>query len=83
MRRVLLLIAHRLCLVQNCALFLSAGEVIKGTRGKYTIATKFGVTVQNEKHVINGSPQYVRDCCEASLKRLQTSYIDLYASIRS
>ena len=83
MRRLLLLITHRLCLVQNCTLLLSAGEATKGTREKYIIATKFGVTYQNEKHVINGSPDYVRSCCEASLKRLQTSYIDLYACIRS
>ena len=28
--------------------------------------------------VINGTPEYVRKCCEASLVRLGVSYIDLY-----
>ncbi len=27
---------------------------------------------------VNGSPEYVRSCCEASLKRLDVQYIDLY-----
>ena len=62
-----------------CTLSLSAGEAIKGNREKYIIATKFGVAFKDGEHVINGSACYVHDCCNASLKRLQTSYIDLYA----
>ena len=27
---------------------------------------------------IKGTPEYVRECCEASLKRLDVKYIDLY-----
>ena len=27
---------------------------------------------------MKGTPEYVRSCCEASLKRLQVDYIDLY-----
>lgn len=27
---------------------------------------------------VKGSPEYVRKCCEASLKRLDVDYIDLY-----
>lgn len=27
---------------------------------------------------IRGDPKYVRECCEASLKRLDVDYIDLY-----
>lgn len=30
------------------------------------------------KLVVKGSPEYVRKCCEASLKRLDVDYIDLY-----
>jgi aryl-alcohol dehydrogenase-like predicted oxidoreductase len=28
--------------------------------------------------VVNGSPEYVRSCCEGSLQRLGVNYIDLY-----
>ncbi|KAL2954745.1 hypothetical protein AAZX31_19G240500 [Glycine max] len=28
--------------------------------------------------IVNGSPEYVRSCCEGSLQRLGASYIDLY-----
>lgn len=28
--------------------------------------------------VVNGSPEYLRACCEASLARLGVDYIDLY-----
>lgn len=27
---------------------------------------------------VKGTPEYVRQCCEASLKRLDIDYIDLY-----
>lgn len=27
---------------------------------------------------VKGTPEYVRKCCEASLKRLDVDYIDLY-----
>lgn len=27
---------------------------------------------------VKGTPEYVRECCEASLKRLDVDYIDLY-----
>ena len=53
------------------------GKAIKGNREKYTIATKFGIRYEDGKQIIDGSPQNVRACCEDSLKRLQTSYIDL------
>lgn len=28
--------------------------------------------------LVKGTPEYVRSCCEASLKRLDVDYIDLY-----
>lgn len=28
--------------------------------------------------IVKGSPEYVRSCCEGSLKRLDLDYIDLY-----
>lgn len=47
-------------------------------REKVQIATKFGLTVSEGQLVAKGSPEYVRKCCEASLKRLDVDYIDLY-----
>ncbi|KAF5454661.1 hypothetical protein F2P56_024309, partial [Juglans regia] len=48
-------------------------------REKIQIATKFGIEKAVISHmIVNGSPDYVRSCCEASLKRLDVAYIDLY-----
>ncbi|KAJ1431548.1 NADP-dependent oxidoreductase domain [Sesbania bispinosa] len=43
------------------------------------LATKFGFFRTDEILVgVKGTPEYVRQCCEASLKRLGVNYIDLY-----
>ncbi|XP_062030371.1 probable aldo-keto reductase 1 isoform X2 [Rosa rugosa] len=62
-----------------------ANEVLIGNalkqlpRDKVQVATKFGIVKADpEKVIINGTPEYVRSCCEASLKRLDVDYIDLY-----
>ena len=48
-------------------------------REKVQLATKFGIAgVKNAVVTVKGSPEYVRSCCEASLKRLDVDYIDLY-----
>ncbi|KAF8392319.1 hypothetical protein HHK36_022661 [Tetracentron sinense] len=48
-------------------------------REKIQLATKFGIVGMEPTHmVVNGTPEYVRSCCEASLKRLDVEYIDLY-----
>ncbi|XP_023904121.1 probable aldo-keto reductase 1 isoform X3 [Quercus suber] len=48
-------------------------------REKIQIATKFGVQkFEYPQMEVNGSPEYVRSSCEASLKRLDVQYIDLY-----
>nr|GMD28200.1 perakine reductase-like [Ipomoea batatas] len=48
-------------------------------REKVQLATKFGVCkIDLTEVVLKGTPEYVRSCCEASLKRLQVDYIDLY-----
>jgi aryl-alcohol dehydrogenase-like predicted oxidoreductase len=56
------------------------GRAIKGRRKDVILATKFGIVRTDDPDVraINGRPEYVRQCCEASLKRLDTDYIDLY-----
>ena len=48
-------------------------------REKVQLATKFGIVEINKTGlVLNGKPEYVRACCEASLERLGVDYIDLY-----
>jgi len=57
------------------------GKALKEHRNKITLATKFGIIrdAQNPKaRSINGRPEYVKQACEASLKRLGTDVIDLY-----
>lgn len=56
------------------------GKAIKGRRQDVILATKFG-NVRGEDGSfkgISGKPEYVRQACDASLKRLGTDYIDLY-----
>ncbi|RDY08037.1 putative aldo-keto reductase 1 [Mucuna pruriens] len=62
-----------------------ANEVLVGKalrdlpRDQIQIATKFGiVNLVSNNVIVNGSPEYVRSCCEGSLQRLGVSYIDLY-----
>uniref|UniRef100_A0A0A0LKS7 NADP-dependent oxidoreductase domain-containing protein n=1 Tax=Cucumis sativus TaxID=3659 RepID=A0A0A0LKS7_CUCSA len=48
-------------------------------REKIQLATKFGIVpLGGLEFAVNGTPEYVRKCCEASLERLQVDYIDLY-----
>ena len=57
------------------------GRAIKGKRDRVVLATKFGnVRDPNDptKRSINGRPEYVRQACEGSLKRLNVETIDLY-----
>lgn len=56
------------------------GKAIEGQRDRAIIASKFGIQRGNDamSRTINGSPAYVRQSCEASLKRLQIDCIDLY-----
>lgn len=34
--------------------------------------------MESNNVIVNGSPEYVRSCCEGSLQRLGVQYIDLY-----
>ncbi len=53
-------------------------QAIKGMREKVQLATKFGIILGQEGVQIRGDPEWVRTACEASLKRLDVEYIDLY-----
>lgn len=51
----------------------------EGFREKVELATKFGLIFSgNVKWEVRGDPDYIRQACEASLKRLRTKCIDLY-----
>ena len=52
----------------------------RGGRDKVVIATKVGMEMGPDK--VGLSPKYMAEAVEASLKRLQTDYIDLYQSHR-
>jgi aryl-alcohol dehydrogenase-like predicted oxidoreductase len=57
------------------------GKAFKENRQKITLATKFGIVrdpSNPQARGFNGSPAYVKNSCEGSLKRLQTDVIDLY-----
>ena len=56
------------------------GRAIADRRDAVVVATKFGnVRGENgERLGIDGSPEYVRKACDASLRRLGTDHIDLY-----
>ncbi|CAL5416195.1 unnamed protein product [Camellia sinensis] len=47
-------------------------------REKVHLATKLGIKSEGREYVVNGTPEYVQQSCEASLKRLDLDYIDLY-----
>jgi len=57
------------------------GRAIRGRSDKIVLATKFGIVRDpNDPNSrgMNGKPEYVRQACEASLRRLGVDTIDLY-----
>lgn len=57
------------------------GRAIRGKRDQYVVATKFGITrhpTDPTKRGVCGRPEYVRESCEGSLRRLGIDVIDLY-----
>ncbi|MBI4694694.1 MAG: aldo/keto reductase [Gammaproteobacteria bacterium] len=63
-----------------CTNELLLGKALTGRREQVVLATKFGIvrTPDGGFGGVNGRPEYVKACCDASLKRLKTDYIDLY-----
>jgi aryl-alcohol dehydrogenase-like predicted oxidoreductase len=63
---------------------VQVGKALKGRRDGVIVATKFAFTVAvggdrtKASRVIDGRPEYVRQACDASLKRLGIDVIDLY-----
>jgi len=55
------------------------GRALKGRRNGIAITTKFGQTRRpGGANGVDGSPAYISQACEASLKRLGVDVIDLY-----
>ena len=56
------------------------GKAIKDRREQVILATKFGNMRGEDGSFlgVNGKPEYVHSCCDASLKRLGVEVIDLY-----
>ena len=60
---------------------LLVGKAIRDRREKIFLATKFGIVRDRgnpQARGVSGKPEYVRACCDASLKRLGVDTIDLY-----
>ena len=55
------------------------GKAIAGRRGDYVVASKFGnLRRPDGTPMADGRPAYVKQACEASLRRLKIDTIDLY-----
>jgi aryl-alcohol dehydrogenase-like predicted oxidoreductase len=56
------------------------GKAIRGRRHEVILATKFGFVrgPDGSWQGINGRPEYVREACDGSLRRLGVDHIDLY-----
>jgi len=56
------------------------GKALKGRRDEVILATKFGNMRGKDGSFlgVNGRPEYVREACDNSLRRLGVDYIDIY-----
>jgi aryl-alcohol dehydrogenase-like predicted oxidoreductase len=52
------------------------GQALGPRRDEVIVATKFGMPIDDDHH--GAAPDYVREACEASLRRLGTDHIDLF-----
>jgi aryl-alcohol dehydrogenase-like predicted oxidoreductase len=59
---------------------LKVGKAIRGRRNDVVLATKFGFAQSQvgQQERIDGRPEYVREACERSLRRLEVDHIDVY-----
>lgn len=56
------------------------GRFAKGKRDRIVLATKCGIIREKGKYerIVDSSPRHIRSACEASLKRLNSEFIDLF-----
>ncbi len=52
------------------------GQALRGRRDRVVLASKFGMAVGNPR--VNARPEYVRQACDDSLRRLGVDHLDLY-----
>jgi aryl-alcohol dehydrogenase-like predicted oxidoreductase len=54
------------------------GEALKGRRDAFVLATKVFIRMGPGPHDVGLSRKHIVEACDASLRRLQTDYLDLY-----
>jgi aryl-alcohol dehydrogenase-like predicted oxidoreductase len=54
------------------------GRAIAGRRDEVQLATKFAIRREGDERRIDNSPEWIREACDASLRRLGVERIDLY-----
>ena len=54
------------------------GQALKGRRDEFVLVTKAFVRMTADPHGVGLSRKHLLSACEASLRRLQTDYLDLY-----
>ena len=54
------------------------GEAVRNRRAEVILASKCGFVLGVDTLMVNGRPEYVRQACDASLKRFGVDVIDLY-----
>jgi aryl-alcohol dehydrogenase-like predicted oxidoreductase len=59
------------------------GRGLRARRDEVVIATKFGIRFDDPDRRVDGRPEYVRESCEGSLRRLGVDHIDLYYQHRA
>jgi aryl-alcohol dehydrogenase-like predicted oxidoreductase len=59
------------------------GEILGSRRKDIVLATKFAMPMDDSGTKTGASAAYIREACEASLRRLKTDWIDLYQQHRT
>jgi aryl-alcohol dehydrogenase-like predicted oxidoreductase len=55
------------------------GDALAGRRDPIQLATKFAIRIDDDgNRMIDNTPEWIRQACDASLARLRTDHIDLY-----
>jgi len=54
------------------------GRGVAGRRDEVQLATKFAQRREGDRRWIDNSPEWIREACDASLRRLGVEHIDLY-----